>query len=151
VVTKAGLTVTSEWQRCTHEAFINRSREYHKTSGYQSFHTYFRVWIMLITDDPIWLWNAGQQNRVRVMVFNVTLNNIADISWRSVLLEEETPREKVTDKFFYHIMLYRAHLVWAGFELTMLVVIGTDCIGSCKSNYHMITTAKQVMLTLICV
>ena len=23
-----------------------------------------------------------------------------------------------------------------GFELTTLVVIGTDCIGSCKSNYH---------------
>ena len=22
----------------------------------------------------------------------------------------------------------------------MLVVIGTDCTGSCKSNYHMITT-----------
>jgi hypothetical protein len=39
-----------------------------------------------------------------------------------------------------HIMLYRVHLVRAGFELTALVVIGTDCIGSCKSNYHMLTT-----------
>ena len=29
---------------------------------------------------------------------------------------------------------------WAGFKLTTLVVIGTDCIGSCKSNYHTITT-----------
>ena len=29
---------------------------------------------------------------------------------------------------------------WAGFELTTLGVIGTDCIGSCKSNYHKITT-----------
>ena len=27
-----------------------------------------------------------------------------------------------------------------GFELATLVVIGTDCIGSCKSNYHTITT-----------
>jgi len=27
-----------------------------------------------------------------------------------------------------------------GFKLTTLVVIGTDCIGSCKSNYHTITT-----------
>ena len=26
-----------------------------------------------------------------------------------------------------------------GFEFTILVVIGTDCIGSSKSNYHMIT------------
>jgi hypothetical protein len=30
---------------------------------------------------------------------------------------------------------------WAWFELTTLVVIGTDCIGSCKSNYHTTTTA----------
>jgi hypothetical protein len=37
-------------------------------------------------------------------------------------------------------MLYPMHLVWARFELTMLVVIGTDCIGSSKSNYNTITT-----------
>ena len=37
-------------------------------------------------------------------------------------------------------MLYRVHLIWAGFELTALVVIGTDYIGSCKSNYHTITS-----------
>jgi hypothetical protein len=29
---------------------------------------------------------------------------------------------------------------WAGFKLTNLVVIGIDCIGSCTSNYHTITT-----------
>ena len=40
----------------------------------------------------------------------------------------------------YHIMLYRVHLAWAGFELIMLLVIGTDCSGSCKSNYHTNTT-----------
>ena len=36
----------------------------------------------------------------------------------------------------YNIMLYQVHLAWAGFELRTLVAIGTDCIGSCKSNYH---------------
>jgi hypothetical protein len=43
----------------------------------------------------------------------------------------------------YHIMLYTPPR--AGFELTTLVVIGTDCIGSCKSNYHTmtITTIQQ--------
>ena len=41
---------------------------------------------------------------------------------------------------FYHIMLYRVHLIWVGFELTTLVEIRTDCTGSCKSNYHKITT-----------
>jgi hypothetical protein len=28
---------------------------------------------------------------------------------------------------------------WSRFELATSVVIGTDCIGSCKSNYHTIT------------
>ena len=32
------------------------------------------------------------------------------------------------------------NLQWAGFALATLVVIGTDCIGSCKSNYHTIAT-----------
>jgi len=30
----------------------------------------------------------------------------------------------------YHIMLYQVHFAWTGFELTTLMVIGTDCIGS---------------------
>ena len=29
-----------------------------------------------------------------------------------------------------------------GFKLKTLVVIGTDCTGSCKSNYHTITTTS---------
>jgi hypothetical protein len=36
------------------------------------------------------VYNLFNINRVRVMVFNVTFNNISVISWRSVLLVEET-------------------------------------------------------------
>ena len=36
-------------------------------------------------------------------------------------------------------MLHRVHLTRAGLEITTLVVIGADCIGNCKSNYHTIT------------
>jgi hypothetical protein len=43
-------------------------------------------------------------------------------------------------------MLYQVHLAWAGFELTTLVVIGTDCISSCKSNYHKITTTTASLV-----
>jgi len=40
----------------------------------------------------------------------------------------------------YHMMLYRVHPSWTGLELITLVVVGTDCTCSCKSNYHTITT-----------
>ena len=47
--------------------------------------------------------------------------------------EKTTDLPQVTGKL-NHIMLYQVC------ELTTLVVIGTDYIGSCKSNYHRVTT-----------
>ena len=32
------------------------------------------------------------------------------------------------------------------FELTTLVVMGTDCTGNCKSNYHTTTTPPERIL-----
>ena len=79
------------------------------------------------------------------MVLNASFNNISVISWQSVLLVDETrvPRENIEPAESHwqnHTMLYRVHLAWMGFELAILVVIGTDCVGNCTSNYHTITT-----------
>ena len=80
--------------------------------------------------------------RVKVVVFNATFTNISVISWRSVLSMDETgvpgenhrPATGHWQTISHNIV--SAHLVWAGLELIMLMVKGTDCIGSYKSNYH---------------
>jgi len=45
---------------------------------------YFKITFVLIIDLAIVM------NRVKAMVFNATFNNISNVSWRSVLLVEET-------------------------------------------------------------
>ena len=88
------------------------------------------------------------------MVFNTTFNNISAISWWSVLLVEETggPRENhwpVANHWqtLSHIMIMLYTSPWSRFELTTSVVIGTNYIASCKSNYgyHTITATTGLI------
>jgi hypothetical protein len=54
-----------------------------------------------------------------------------------------------SNRFFVVTAVDREHLAWARFELTTLVVIGTDSIGSCKSNYDTINTTTVTTKNLI--
>ena len=94
------------------------------------------------------------------MVFNATFNNISVISWPLVLLVEKTwvhrekpptcrklPCRKLPTNFITQCCI-RHTSPWAGFELTTLEVIVTDCKGSCKTVYHTImsTTVPKIYL-----
>jgi hypothetical protein len=66
--------------------------------------------------------------------------------WRNPMdLEKTTDLSQVADKLYH--MLYTSP--WLRFELTTSVVISTDCIGSCKSNYHTITTTTAPAFTYV--
>ena len=95
-----------------------------------------------------------QQNEIQkidgllwFMGFNATFNNISFTSWRPVLLVDETGvlRENhwpVASHWqtLSHNVVEENTSPGTGFELKTSVVIGTDCTGSCKFNYHTITT-----------
>ena len=100
----------------------------HKYINRQNQSTTVKLWLI-----GLWCWRHFQQY-------------FSQFYWWRIpeYPEKITDRSQVTDKL-YHIMVYRVHLAWAGFELTTLVVISTDCISGCKYNYHTSTTRGEIL------
>ena len=82
----------------------------------------YLVWKIFLTMQLPTLIQGGG---LRVMVFNMTLNNISVISWRSVLLAEETGRPKENVRpvaSHWQTLSHNVHCcikytpLWAGFE-----------------------------------
>jgi len=86
--------------------------------------------------------------RIKFMVFNATFNNISVISGWSVLLCGETgvfvENHRSAVSHWHTLLSHNVVHLTTGFELTILVVIGTDCTCNCKSNYHTITTTTTL-------
>jgi hypothetical protein len=116
-----------------------------KVSFKKKFQTVLGYDFMLCFLKIIFYWSFNK-NVVKLCVFmsedrsglecwNASFNNISVISWQSVSLVEETgENHRLTNFITQYYIEYTSP--WVGFELTTLVVIGTDCTDSCKSYYH---------------
>jgi hypothetical protein len=71
------------------------------------------------------------------MVFNATFNNTSIISWRK-------PGEKHWQILSHNFVSSPPYHEWDS-NSWLLVVISTDCIGSCNSNYHKIMTTTALL------
>ena len=102
---------------------------------------------------PVTCWSIGIIVKVPVCCCDVFIQNILQVPW-SILTNDFRTLVFFLPKFssYYLSSLLNVCVAWAGFELTAFVVIGTDCIGRCISNYYTITTTIVICdgpLTLI--
>jgi hypothetical protein len=78
--------------------------------------------------------NKTERHDITEILLKVALNT-NEMMMRWFLSEKTTDLSQIIDKL-YHICCIEYTLPWMSSELTTLVVIGTHCIGSCKSNYN---------------
>ena len=75
-----------------------------------------------------------------IWVIFVAVSFIGRRQW-STRIKPPTCRKSLTNFITYYCIVYTSP--WAGIVLTPLVMIGTYCTGSCKSNHHTTTTMKK--------
>jgi hypothetical protein len=86
------------------------------------------------------------QARTTLMLFSTTFNNISVIAYNGgQFYWWRTPRKPCPVASHWNTLSHNVYTSpWSRFELTTSVVIDTDCIDSCESNYHTITATAAL-------
>ena len=119
------LNSTTNWQTLSHEVILSTS---------------------LNTRVNFFLWCGGLGRGVWYLT---PLSTMFQFNWwRKVEYPRENHRPVAShwQSLSHNIASSTPHRYWEEFKLTTLVMIGTDCISSCKSNYHMITPTTAPFL-----
>ena len=90
--------------------------------------------LLILAIDGLWIWCLTSLSTIFQLYRGSQF-----YWWRKTEYQRKPLTSSKSLTNFYHIMLYGVDLVWSGFKCTTLMAIGTDWIGSCKSNYNMIT------------
>jgi len=86
------------------------------------------------------------------MLFNATFNNISVISWWLVLLVEETGMPRENHRQVRHTLSHNVvhlDLIWDSNSQHQWLWALIASIGSCKSNYHTVTTTTVPCISQI--
>ena len=147
------LSIITDLLRTKYKYFFNCQRQ--GRPMYPAMANELRVWRYQRVNQKSVIWRTdntkAKRKRFCFMVFNYIFNNISVISWRSVLLMEETggPRENHWP-VASHWQIWSHNVVHlALIEIRTHNISGTDCIGSCKSNYHTITATTTPPIVMI--
>jgi hypothetical protein len=117
--------VASHWQTWSHDELSCQLKIW-----FQFFQNRKNIWMNLGKSVKFPYWQKS----------NIGIN-----TYRGTQRKPPTCRKSLTNLITWCCIEYTSP--WAGFELTTLVMIGTDCIGDCISNYHAITATTAVPIT----
>jgi hypothetical protein len=106
---------------CTYSIFLDLM---FTLPHFQTFIVFCLIWCLLCTTS----WHRHFQ---QYFSYIVAVSFIGG-GYRSTRRKPPTCRKSLTNVIAYCCIKYTSP--WHGFELTTLVVIGTDCTGSCKST-----------------
>jgi hypothetical protein len=91
-------------------------------------------------------------NSIGSLFFNCPIRRTVTVKTHNIYKKQHGARPCVEKMQFIFFVPPNEELEYSPlpvFKLTMLVVMGTDCTGSCKFNYHTIMTMTAPIILII--
>ena len=94
-----------EWQKCPDVTFTYGSKEYHSTADLMTFHSHYRVWVLIIIEDPTVTVKCRTAIKVLFLYFNLCTCVMFD-NLLFIYIHTQIKREGLE----FHWPVYSCHL-----------------------------------------